>query len=79
MVRELDPTYKDFPDSASGKEPARQCRRHKRHGFNSWVRKIWRRTWQSTPVSLAGESHVQKSQAGYSPQSRKEWGTTEVT
>ena len=24
----------------SGKEPACQCRRHKRHGFDPWVRKI---------------------------------------
>ena len=28
-----------FPVGASGKEPACQCRRHKRHGFNPWVRK----------------------------------------
>ena len=29
-----------FPDRASGKEPACQCRRHKRCRFNLWVRKI---------------------------------------
>ena len=30
-----------------GKEPAGQCRRLKRLGFNTWVRKIpWRRKWQ---------------------------------
>ena len=29
-----------FPGGASGKEPACQCRRHKRHGFDPWVRKI---------------------------------------
>ena len=29
---------------ASGKEPTSQCRRHKRHRFHPWVRKIpWRR------------------------------------
>ena len=28
------------PRGASGKEPACQCRRHKRHEFNLWVRKI---------------------------------------
>ena len=34
----------DFPGGASGKEPAWQCRRHRRHGFDPWVRKIpWRR------------------------------------
>ena len=40
----------------SGKEPACQCR-HKRYGFNSWVRKIpWRRAWQPPPIFLPGES-----------------------
>ena len=29
-----------FPAGASGKEPACQCRRHKQHGFDSWVGKI---------------------------------------
>ena len=44
-----------------------QCRRP---GFNPWIRKIpWRREWQPTPVFLAGESHGQRSLAGYSP-----WG-----
>ena len=27
----------------------------------------WRSEWQSTPVSLPGESHGQRSLAGYSP------------
>ena len=49
-------------------EPTCQCRRHKRHGFNPWVRKIpWRSSWQPTSVFLPGESHGQKSLAGYSP------------
>ena len=48
--------------SASGKEPTCQCRRLKRCGFHSWVGQIpWRRTWQSTPVFLPGESHGQRS------------------
>ena len=55
-----------FPGGASSKEPACQCRRHKRHGFSPWVGKIpWRRTWQPTPVFLPGESHEQKSLMGY--------------
>ena len=29
-----------FPGGASGKELAYQCRRHKRHRFDPWVRKI---------------------------------------
>jgi len=36
--------------------------------FNSWFRKIpWRRACQPTPVFLPGESHGQRSLAGYSP------------
>ena len=55
-----------FPDGASGKELARQCTRHKRFGFNPWVGKIhWRRKWQPIPVFLPGESHGQRSLAGY--------------
>ena len=46
-----------FPGGASGKEPACQCRRHKRGGFDPWVGKIpWRKAWQPTPVFLPGES-----------------------
>ena len=51
-----------FPGGASGKEPACQCRRHKRCQFDSWVGKIpWRRAWQPTAVFLPGESHGQRS------------------
>ena len=51
-----------FPGGASGKEPACQCRRHKRHRFDPWVGKTpWRRRWQPTPVILPGESHGQRS------------------
>ena len=51
---------------ASGKEPACQRRRHKRHGFNPWVRKIpWRSTWQPIPVFLPGKSHGQRSLVSY--------------
>ena len=31
----------------------------------------WRRAWQLTPVILPGESHGQKSLAGYSPEDCK--------
>ena len=59
-----------FPGGVSGKEPACQCRRHKRRGFSPWVRKIpWRRAWQPTPVSLPGKFHGQRSLEGFSP-----WG-----
>ena len=34
-----------------------QCRRHKRHEFNPWVRKIpWRWKWQPALVFLPGKS-----------------------
>ena len=45
-----------FPGGASGKEPSCQCSRHKRSGFDPWVRKSpWRRAQQPTPVFLPGE------------------------
>ena len=47
-----------------------ECRRP---GFDSWVGEIlWRRKWQPTPVFLPGESHGQRSLAGYSPPGSKE-------
>jgi len=69
-----------FPGGTSGKEPTCQCRKHKRHGFDPWVRKIpWRRAWQPTPVFLPKESHGQRGLAGYSPQGCKESDVTEAT
>ena len=66
-----------FPGGVSGKEPTSQCRRHKRHGLDLWVRKIpSRRSWQLTPVFLPRESHEQRSLVGYSPVGRKELDTT---
>ena len=63
---------------ASDKEPICQCRRCKRQGIDPWVRKIpWRRKWQPTPEFLLGESHGQRSLAGYSPWGHKESGMTE--
>jgi len=55
-----------FLGGASSKEHTCQCRRHKRCGFDAWIRKIpWRRKWQPTSVFLPGESHGQRSLAGY--------------
>ena len=51
-----------------------KCRRHRRCGFDPWVRKIpWRRKWQPTPVILSGKSNRQRSLVGYSP-----WGCKEL-
>ena len=43
---------------------------------DSWVGKI-QYSWQTTPVFLPGESHGQKSLAGYSPWGCKESDVTE--
>ena len=83
--------YYHFPDTywylikpllisngASRKDSACQCRRHKKHAFDPWVRKIpWSRKWQPTPVFLPGKSHGQRILVGYSPRGRKESDTTE--
>ena len=70
----------DIPGGASGKESACQCWRCKSRGFHPRVTKIfWRRKWQPTPVFLPGESHGQRSLAGYSTWGCKELDTTEVT
>ena len=48
--------------------------------FDSWIRKIpWRREWQPTPIFLPGESHEQRSLAGYSPQGCIELDMPEAT
>ena len=57
-----------LPSWCSGEESAGERRRHKRHGFDTWVRKIpWSRKWQPTPVPLPGESRGQRGLVGYSP------------
>ena len=61
------------PRWLSGKESTCQCRRRRRHWFDSWVGTIpWRKKWQPTPVSLPGKSHGQGSLVGYKP-----WGCKE--
>ena len=57
-----------------------QCRRLGRCGFDPWVGTIpWRRERQPTPVFYPGESHGQRSLAGYSPWGHKGSDTTEAT
>ena len=62
--------YLGFSSGTSGQEPACQCRRHKRHGFDPWVGKIpWSRQWQPALYSCLensmdwGTYHVLKSWA----------------
>ena len=72
-------TYMGFPGGSSGKEPACQCRRHRRCRFNPWVRKIpWRRAWQPIPVFLPGKSHGHRSLVSCAPEGHKESNTTEM-
>ena len=64
-----------FPGSASGKEPACQCRRHKRCQFNPWVGKIpWRRAWQPTSSILAWRIPWMGEPVGYCSSTFKELG-----
>ena len=54
--------------------------RHKICRFNHWVGKIpCRRTWQSTPLLLPGESPGQRSLVGCGSWGRKEADTTDAT
>ena len=70
--------FQNSAGGTSGKELTCHCRRCKRGRFDPWVRKIpRRRAWQPTPVFLPGESHGQKSLAGYGPWDHKELDTTE--
>ena len=64
-----------LPRWFSGKEATCQCRRCKRHGFDSWIGKIpWRRKWQPSPVFLCGKFCAEWSLVGYSPWSHKRVG-----
>ena len=76
----LSSPVQGFAGGTGGKEPAHQCRRYKRLRFNPWAGNIpWRRKGQPAPVFLPGESHGQRSLAGYSPEGHKELDTTEAT
>ena len=62
-----------FPAGARGKEPAHQCRRHKKLGFDPWFRKVpWGREWQPTSVFLPGELHGHRSVISYRSWDHKE-------
>ena len=78
FLESINRTQSVFLDGASGREHTHQCRKHKRLGFDPWVRKIsWMRTQQPIPALLPEESHGQRSLEGYSPQSPKESDRTE--
>ena len=65
-----------FPGGSDSKESA--CSAGAR--YHPWVGKIsWKREWLPTPVFLPGESHGQRSLAGYSPWGFKDWVTNIFT
>ena len=73
-------TLHGLPRQLSGQRIRLQCRRRRRRGFDSLIRKIpWRKAWQPTPVFLLGESHGQRSLVGQGPQIPKGSNMTEVT
>ena len=69
-----------FPGGASGKEPASQCRRRKRHRFNPWVGKMpWGGHGNPLQYSCLENPHGQRSLVGQSPCGHPELDTTEAT
>ena len=63
-----------FPDGASGKEPASQCRRRKRHRFNPWVRKMpWGGHGNPLQYSCPENPHGQRSLVGQSHAVTQSW------
>ena len=66
---------RDFPCGISGKEPACQCRRLQRHGFDPWVGKIPREHGNPLQCSCL-ENPMDR---GYCPWGHKESETTKAT
>ena len=70
----LSTVSQGFPGDTVVKNPPANARRES----SPWVGKVpWRRWWQPTPAFLPGESHGQRSLAGYCPQGCKEVDRTE--
>ena len=69
--------HKGCPGGTSGKEPACQCRRHKRQGFDPESGR--RRAWQPSPIFLPGESRGQRSLNGWSSWGHKETDWSDST
>ena len=69
--------YNSFPVGLVVKSPPANAG-DMRPGSAPWVGKIpWRTAWQSSPVFLPGESHGQRSLAGYNSWGCKESDMTE--
>ena len=70
-------SYEGFPVGSSGKESACQCRRCKRHGFDSWVGKIPRRGHGNPHQDSVLENPMNKRT--WQPTVHEESDTTEGT
>ena len=69
-----------FPGGTVGKEPASQCRRHKRLSSIPKSERFPReRNGTPTPIVLPGKFHAQRSLEGYSPGVCRESNTTKCT
>ena len=66
---------KGFPRGSDGKESA--CNAGDPGSITGLLRFPWRKKWQPTPEFFPGESHGQRSLAGYSPWGRKALDMTE--
>ena len=66
-----------FPRWHSGKEYTCQCRIHKKHRLDPWVRKTWNRQWLPDLIFLLAKFHGQRILAGNSQWGRKESDMTE--
>ena len=70
------------PSEQGPRVPGAQTAENRPAVQETWVRSLggetpWRRAWQHTPVFLPGESHGQRSQAGFCLWGHKELDTTE--
>ena len=72
-----------FPGAASAKEPACQCRRHKKHAFDPWIAGSGRSPGgghgNSLQYSCLENPMDRAAWRGYSPYCHKESDMTEVT
>ena len=78
MVYRFNDIY--FPGGASDIEFIFQCRRHKSHGSNPWVKKNpWSRNWKPTQVFLPGKFCRQRCLAGMESESESEVAQSSLT
>ena len=68
-----------MPGGASGKEHACQSRRHKRHGFDPWVRKIPGGGHGNLFLYFCLENHMDREAWRATVHGATELDTTEVT